>query len=45
MTSIEAAKMAAMQSEGQAQAKYSFTAHTSVELSLRKVTLIKQDLV
>ncbi|XP_067672543.1 uncharacterized protein [Haliotis asinina] len=36
MTSIEAAKMAAMQAEGQGQAKYNFTAHTSVELSLRK---------
>lgn len=37
MTSIEAAKMAAMQAEGQGQTRYNFTAHTSVELSLRKV--------
>ncbi|XP_048256915.1 sorbin and SH3 domain-containing protein 1-like isoform X38 [Haliotis rufescens] len=36
MTSIEAAKMAAMQAEGQGQTRYNFTAHTSVELSLRK---------
>lgn len=36
VTSIEAAQAAAMQAEGQARAKYSFTAQSSVELSLRK---------
>ena len=37
MTSIEAARAAAMQAEGQGRAKYNFTAQSSVELSLRKV--------
>ncbi|XP_064615603.1 sorbin and SH3 domain-containing protein 1-like [Liolophura sinensis] len=45
VTSIEAAKAAALQSEGQAKAKYNFTAQTPVEMSLRKgeiVVLLRQ---
>ena len=38
VTSIEAAQAAAMQAEGQGRAKYNFTAQSSVELSLRKVS-------
>ena len=37
LTSIEEAQSAAMQSEGQARAKYNFNSQTSVELPLRKV--------
>ena len=37
VTSIEAARAAAMQAEGQGRAKYTFTAQSSVELSIRKV--------
>jgi hypothetical protein len=39
ITSIEAAKAAAMQAEGQGRAKYNFTAQSNVELSIRKVIL------
>lgn len=40
LTSIEEAQSAAMQSEGQARAKYSFNSQTTVELPLRKVGLL-----
>ncbi|KAK7111249.1 hypothetical protein V1264_010918 [Littorina saxatilis] len=36
VTSIEAARAAAMQAEGQGRARYNFTAQSTVELSLRK---------
>ncbi|KAK3089502.1 hypothetical protein FSP39_004125 [Pinctada imbricata] len=45
ITSIEAAQEAALQSEGQARAKYNFTGQTNVELSLRKgemITLLRR---
>ena len=40
VTSIEAARAAAMQAEGQGRAKYTFTAQSSVELSIRKVNTL-----
>ncbi|CAL1546145.1 unnamed protein product [Lymnaea stagnalis] len=45
MTSIEAARLAAMDAEGQGRARYNFTGQSSVELSLRKgefVTLLRR---
>lgn len=38
ITSIEAAKSAAQLSEGQARAKYTFNAQSSIELPFRKVS-------
>ena len=38
VTSIEEAQHAALQSQGQAKARYNFNAQTSVELPLRKVS-------
>ncbi|CAE1256922.1 SORBS1 [Acanthosepion pharaonis] len=40
LTTIEAARAAALQAEGQARAKYNFVAQTSVELTLRKGELV-----
>uniref|UniRef100_A0A0B7A9T0 Sorbin and SH3 domain-containing protein 1 n=1 Tax=Arion vulgaris TaxID=1028688 RepID=A0A0B7A9T0_9EUPU len=45
LTSIEAARVAAMDAEGQARAKFNFTGQSTVELSLRKlefVTLLRR---
>ncbi|XP_012936388.1 uncharacterized protein LOC101862791 [Aplysia californica] len=45
LTSIEAARTAALDAEGQARAKYNFTGQSTVELSLRKgefVTLLRR---
>ncbi|GFO23499.1 sorbin and sh3 domain-containing protein 1 [Plakobranchus ocellatus] len=40
LTSIEAARSAAMDAEGQAKAKYNFTGQSTVELSLKKGELV-----
>ncbi|CAG5130025.1 unnamed protein product, partial [Candidula unifasciata] len=45
LTSIEAARVAALDAEGQARAKFNFTGQSTVELSLRKgefVTLLRR---
>ncbi|KAH9502336.1 hypothetical protein Btru_073485 [Bulinus truncatus] len=45
LTSIEAARMAALDAEGQGRAKYNFTGQSTIELSLRKgenVTLLRR---
>ncbi len=39
ITSIDTARLAALQKEGIGRAKYNFNAQTSVELPLRKVTI------